>query len=180
MNLRCISCKREYPHDTLQWRCECGGIFELEGTPGFAQDKIETGDFSLWRYRAMMPVKYEDAVPGGVISLGEGLTPLVETQVYGVRIHCKLEFLAPTGSFKDRGTAVLINALRGLGVKRVVEDSSGNAGASLAAYAARGGIETEIHVPQSVLVGGAKCLAFQFSQIDFIHNTNTFVKIISL
>ena len=143
MNLRCLYCQRTYPQDTHRWSCDCGYVFELVGIPDFAQDKIEAGDFSLWRYRAMLPVKYEE----GVISLGEGLTPLVETQVYGTRIHCKLEFLAPTGSFKDRGTAVLINVLRGLGVKRVVEDSSGNAGASLAAYAARSGIEAEIYVP---------------------------------
>ncbi len=143
MNLRCLSCQRTYPQDTYRWRCECGGVFELEGTPGFAQDKIKTDDISLWRYRAMLPVNYEE----GIISLGEGLTPLVETQVYGTNIHCKLEFLAPTGSFKDRGTAVLINVLKRMGVKRVVEDSSGNAGASLAAYAARSGIEAEIYVP---------------------------------
>ncbi len=147
MNLRCLYCQRTYPQDTHQWRCDCGDVFELVGIPDFAQDKIETSDFSLWRYRAMLPVKYEDATSGGIISLGEGLTPLVETQVYDARIHCKLEFLAPTGSFKDRGTAVLINVLRGLGVKRVVEDSSGNAGASLAAYAAQAGIEAEIYVP---------------------------------
>jgi threonine synthase len=143
MNLRCLSCQRIYPQDTYRWRCECDGVFELEGAPGFARNEIETGDFSLWRYRATLPVKYEE----GIISLGEGFTPLVETQVYGTRIHCKLEFLAPTGSFKDRGTAVLVNVLRGLGVKRVVEDSSGNAGASLAAYAARAGIEAVIYVP---------------------------------
>ena len=167
MNLRCLSCQRTYPYDTYRWCCECGGVFELEGAPsftsrvlfrlllaqkgifelkgvpGFVKDEIETGDFSLWRYRAMLPVKYEE----GIISLGEGFTPLVKTQVYGTRIHCKLEFLAPTGSFKDRGTAVLVNMLRWLGVKRVVEDSSGNAGASLAAYAARAGIEAEIYVP---------------------------------
>ena len=150
MNLRCLSCQRTYPQDTYRWRCDCGGVFELESATGFAKDEIETGDFSLWRYRAMLPVKRED----GIISLGEGLTPLVETQIYGARIHCKLEFLNPTGSFKDRGIAVLINVLRELGVKRVVEDSSGNAGASLAAYAARSayyaarsGIEAEIYVP---------------------------------
>ncbi|MFQ5812629.1 MAG: threonine synthase [Anaerolineae bacterium] len=150
MNLRCLSCQRTYPYDIHRWRCECGGVFELEGAPGFAKDEVEMGDFSLWRYRAMLPVKYEESV----ISLGEGFTPLVETQVYGTRIHCKLEFLAPTGSFKDRGTAVLINVLTEMGVKRVVEDSSGNAGASLAAYAARSayyaaraGIEAEIYVP---------------------------------
>jgi len=147
MHLRCSSCRRTYPYDTYRWRCDCGGVFELESTPGFAKDEIETGDFSLWRYRAMLPVKYEDATSGDVISLGEGFTPLVETHVYGTKIHCKLEFLAPTGSFKDRGTAVLVNTLRGMGVRRVVEDSSGNAGASLAAYVARSGIEAEIYVP---------------------------------
>jgi threonine synthase len=171
MHLRCLSCKRTYPYDTFQWCCDCGGVFELEGTPsftsralfravlaqmglsepegihGFVEDEIETSDFSLWRYRAMLPAKYEDATSGGIISLGEGFTPLAETQVYGTRIHCKLEFLAPTGSFKDRGTAVLVNILKWMGVKKVVEDSSGNAGASLAAYAARAGIEAEIYVP---------------------------------
>ena len=143
MNLHCLSCGQIYPQDTYRWRCECGGVFELEGTPGFDQDEIETGDFSLWRYRAMLPVKYGD----DVISLGEGLTPLVETQVYGTRIHCKLEFLNPTGSFKDRGTAVLINALRELGGTHVVGDASRNAVASLSAYPARSGIEAEIFVP---------------------------------
>ncbi len=143
MNLHCSQCKRTYPHHTHQWRCECGGVFELEGAPDFDQDKIETGDCSLWRYRAMLPLPDAQSI----ISLGEGFTPLVETQVYGANIHCKLEFLAPTGSFKDRGTAVLINVLRELGVEKVVEDSSGNAGASLAAYAARSGIEAEIYVP---------------------------------
>jgi threonine synthase len=143
MHLRCLSCQRTYPYDTYNWHCDCGGVFEIEDTPRFAQDKIEANDFTLWRYRAMLPVKGKE----GIVTLGEGFTPLVEIQVYGLNIHCKLEFLAPTGSFKDRGTAVLINVLRELGVKKVVEDSSGNAGASLAAYAARSGIEAEVYVP---------------------------------
>jgi threonine synthase len=61
----------------------------------------------------------------------------------------KVESLNPTGSFKDRGAAVLVTALRGLGITQVVEDSSGNAGASLAAYAARAGIPCEICVPDT-------------------------------
>jgi threonine synthase len=84
-----------------------------------------------------------------IISLGEGFTPLIETDVYGLKIHCKVESLSPTGSFKDRGTAVLISVLKGLDVKAVVDDSSGNAGASLAAYAARAGMASEIYVPAS-------------------------------
>jgi threonine synthase len=64
-------------------------------------------------------------------------------------VYLKLESQNPTGSFKDRGAATLVAALRGLGIERVVEDSSGNAGASLAAYSARAGIECEICVPAS-------------------------------
>jgi threonine synthase len=65
----------------------------------------------------------------------------------GLRFQLKLEFLTPTGSYKDRGMAIMVTALRGLGVHRVVEDSSGNAGASLAAYAARASIDCEVCVP---------------------------------
>jgi threonine synthase len=85
-----------------------------------------------------------------IVSLGEGFTPLIETDVNGLKIHYKVEFLSPTGSFKDRGTAVLISVLNSLGVKTVVCDSSGNSGASLAAYAARAGMASEIYVPTSV------------------------------
>jgi threonine synthase len=80
-------------------------------------------------------------------SLGEGWTPLLTLEDAGRQLWVKLEFLAPTGSFKDRGTSVLISALRTQGVRQVVEDSSGNAAASLAAYAARAGIEAQICVP---------------------------------
>jgi threonine synthase len=82
-----------------------------------------------------------------IISLGEGNTPLTEVELYGGKVACKLDYLAPTGSFKDRGTTVLVSALAEMGIKRVVEDSSGNAGASLAAYCARAGIEAHIYVP---------------------------------
>jgi len=82
-----------------------------------------------------------------IISLGEGETPLIEVELYGGKVACKLEFLSPTGSFKDRGTTLLVSALAEMGIKRVVEDSSGNAGASLAAYCARAGIEAQIYIP---------------------------------
>lgn len=81
------------------------------------------------------------------ISLGEGQTPLVEVELYGQKVACKLEYLSPTGSFKDRGASVLVSALVEMGIERVVEDSSGNAGASLAAYCARAGLEAQIYIP---------------------------------
>jgi threonine synthase len=82
-----------------------------------------------------------------LITLGEGGTPLVADRINGREVYFKCEYLNPTGSFKDRGTAVLVSGLKALGVEEAVEDSSGNAGASFAAYAARAGIRARIFVP---------------------------------
>jgi threonine synthase len=79
--------------------------------------------------------------------MGEGGTPLLLEEWEGLRLGFKLEFMSPTGSFKDRGTAVLVSFLRSWGVREVVDDSSGNAGASLAAYGARAGLRVRIFAP---------------------------------
>ncbi len=143
MNFRCTACGRIYPPTTYLWRCDCGAPFELTGMPPFDKEAIEVKDLTLWRYRAMLPVEDEE----NIVSLGEGYTPLVEAMFQGLSLHWKLEFLSPTGSFKDRGATVLVSKLKEMGVGSVVEDSSGNAGAALAAYCARAGIEAEIYVP---------------------------------
>jgi threonine synthase len=143
--LSCADCQQTYPLNTRYWHCQCGGVFQFEDGPGFVKDKIQRREHSLWRYRVMLPLDRDEHI----VSLGEGCTPLIETDVYGLKIHCKVEFLSPTGSFKDRGTAVLISVLSSLDVKTVVDDSSGNAGASLAAYAARAGMACGIYVPAS-------------------------------
>lgn len=83
------------------------------------------------------------------ISLGEGKTPLVDVEMGSKKVWLKLEYQNPTGSYKDRGSVVLASFLAARGVKAVVEDSSGNAGASLAAYAARAGMQARIFVPAS-------------------------------
>jgi threonine synthase len=103
---------------------------------------------SLWRYGAVLPVRGEAAV-----SLGEAITPLVEAAVDGVAVRFKLDFLLPTGSYKDRGAAVLISALRVLGVRHAVEDSSGNAAAAITAYAARAGIACTVFAPAAASPG---------------------------
>lgn len=143
MHLQCPSCNRAYPLDTRLWRCECGGTFEIAGLPAFDPTTVDSTAAGLWRYRATLPLP-DNATP---VTLGEVMTPLVETELEGLRFYCKVEYLSPTGSFKDRGTAVLVSVLRALGVTKVVEDSSGNAGASLAAYTARAGIACRIFVP---------------------------------
>jgi threonine synthase len=80
--------------------------------------------------------------------MGVGWTPLIPAKIYGRDIFLKLEYLSPFGSFKDRGVNAMVNQLVHMGVRTVVEDSSGNAGASLASHAARFGIKAEIYIPE--------------------------------
>ena len=92
--------------------------------------------------------------PSKPVSLGEGNTPVVRLANVGRTLgmdglYAKLEFLNPTGSFKDRGSAVMVSALRSAGIRSAAEDSSGNAGASVAAYCAQAGIEATIFAPAS-------------------------------
>jgi threonine synthase len=75
------------------------------------------------------------------------MTPLIKVDVGGVSVHWKLDHLLPSGSFKDRGSTILISHLKKCGVRRAIEDSSGNAAASTAAYAARAGINASIYAP---------------------------------
>ncbi|MEZ4557253.1 MAG: pyridoxal-phosphate dependent enzyme [Caldilineaceae bacterium] len=94
----------------------------------------------------MLPV----VAPGReLITLGEGWTPLLGDVWDGRAIFWKMDAFMPTGSYKDRGVSVMVNWLAGLDVEVVVDDSSGNAGASLACYAARAGMEAWIYVPES-------------------------------
>jgi threonine synthase len=82
------------------------------------------------------------------VSLGEGNTPLISAKMFDRTVNFKCEFANPSGSFKDRGTATLISFLCSRGISEVIEDSSGNAGASFAAYAARSGIKARVFVPE--------------------------------
>jgi len=83
------------------------------------------------------------------VVLGEGSTPVVPVTIAGRSVRAKVEYLAPTLSFKDRGAAVLVGLARAVGATRLVADSSGNAGTALAAYAARAGLPIEVVVSSS-------------------------------
>jgi threonine synthase len=82
------------------------------------------------------------------VSFDEGFTPLVEDEAFGKKVFLKLDYLFPSGSYKDRGATVLVTKIQELGIKKVVEDSSGNAGAAIAAYCAKASIECHIYVPK--------------------------------
>jgi threonine synthase len=130
------------PIDTLAWRSDEGNPLMTSDLRGINRADIRTGVRTIWRYAAALPTRIAEPV-----SLGEGMTPLVEADIDGISCRLKLEWFAPTGSFKDRGASVLISHLRSLGITSVVEDSSGNGGAAIAAYGAAAGMAVGIFVP---------------------------------
>ena len=102
----------------------------------------------MWRYRELLPVEHES----DIISLGEGMTPLLKCSALGARLGVedlwiKDESQLPTGSFKARGLAMAVNMASEFGIKRVAIPTAGNAGGALAAYAARAGMDAYIFMP---------------------------------
>ena len=138
----CPACGRAWAADRPRWRCDCGSHLNLTPGEGLSRGDIAVGEASLWRYAAALALRGPPRV-----SLGEGWTPLVRRDWQGAPVLFKLESQMPTGSFKDRGTAVMINHLIEAGVGPIHEDSSGNAGSSIATYAAAAGIPCRIYVP---------------------------------
>jgi threonine synthase len=136
------------PADSLRWRCPCGGLYDVRFKAVFPREAIRNRPQSLWRYREALPLPAE----GEAVTLGEPVTPLLPWAVLPGS-HLKLEFLLPTGSFKDRGACVMLSHMKRLGVRAGVEDSSGNAAAAVAAYSGRAGITCRIFVPASASSG---------------------------
>jgi threonine synthase len=143
----CLSCGREYGLAEPRWACECGGPLDLTPGPGLKPGDVDTHIASLWRYRGTLT----PAAPA--LSLGEGWTPLVKGRWEGRSVEWKLDYLMPSGSFKDRGIAVMASYLAQAGVTAVHEDSSGNGGAALALYAAALGFSCRILVPATTSPG---------------------------
>jgi threonine synthase len=144
--IACTNCGRPYPGEGIPYRCPvCGGVFDFSSPLTFNADQVDPSQAGIWRYRSLLGL----ADGTEAVSLGEGGTPLIWAEAFGRQVAFKCEHLNPTGSFKDRGTAVITAVLKSRSVTEVVEDSSGNAGASLAAYAARAGMRARIFVPAS-------------------------------
>ncbi|MFB6074956.1 MAG: pyridoxal-phosphate dependent enzyme [Haloarculaceae archaeon] len=146
----CADCGREFAADG-PWRCACGGPLEFATRPDLPSgppDALDR-DRGLWAVPEFLPVDRR-------VTLGEGWTPLVEASGWDAAF--KLDYCFPTGSFKDRGAAVLCSLADRLGVERALEDSSGNAGAAIATYAARAGIDATIYVPADAKAGKLRAI----------------------
>jgi len=142
----CSVCGNPRESESL-FRCSCGAPFDLRLNFPFSMPNSESTTLS--RYVANFPYIRKDRI----VSLGEQMTPLVN---FKDRVMFKLEYISPTFSFKDRGSSALISSLASSSSPppELREDSSGNAGASIAAYCARAGIRCRIFVP--ITVSGPK------------------------
>ncbi|MFQ6101164.1 MAG: threonine synthase [Anaerolineae bacterium] len=155
-HLECSLCGKEYEADELQGMCaDCArpllARYDLKAAGSLSRDALITQEPTLWRYRALLPVRDERQV----VSLGEGFTPLLHanrlSKELGLpHLYIKDESLNPTGSFKARGLAVALSRAWELGVREVVIPSAGNAAGAMAAYAARAGLRAHIFMPSDV------------------------------
>ena len=154
-HLECSLCKQTYAADQVQHLCACGGPllvrYDLEAIRRtWSPAQVREGPNNMWRYAPVLPAAAES-----VVTLGEGMTPLIRTRRLGARLGAqnlwiKDEGLNPTGSFKARGLSCAVSMGVELGVRKMAIPSAGNAASALAAYAAAAGIEAHIYMPRDV------------------------------
>ena len=136
--------KTTYQFSEKIWCSASGRPLMVTPLEGIHRSNIDVKNRSIWRYSASLPLEIRNPV-----SLGEGCTPLINSEYEGCACRFKLEWFSPTGSFKDRGASALISFLKQQGISTIIEDSSGNGGAAIAAYSAAAGINAKILVPES-------------------------------
>jgi len=154
-HLECSRCGKRFERGQVLNLCDCGGPllvrYDLENLRrNWSRDQVAKGPDSMWRYAPVLPARADS-----IVSLGEGMTPLIRTRRLGARVGAddlwvKDEGLNPTGSFKARGLSCAISMAVELGIKKVAIPSAGNAASALAAYAAAAGIEAHIFMPRDV------------------------------
>ena len=166
MEFICTKCGKRTPVTTMQPTCECGGLFELDFTPeAWDPELIDDKEWSQFRYRRFMALE-GDAWRD--VTLGEGRTPIVR---FDDDVLFKMDYMMPTLSFKDRGAATLVAHMKAIGVKSCVQDSSGNAGNAVAAYAARAGIKCEIFVPEGTSPSKIRMIESHGAKVNVVPGT---------
>jgi threonine synthase len=157
----CINCRTKYPIDEVIYFCrKCGDILEIKLDYDMARDMLRKSGWkktplSVWRYRNLMPI----ADPSRIVTLNEGGTGLHQCKRLGEALRLKQLYVKnegenPTGSFKDRGMTVGVTKAVELGVKSVICASTGNTSASLAAYAAKAGLQCAVLIPSGKIAYG--------------------------
>lgn len=170
MKYICMNCEKEYAPAPLLIRCDCGSALWVKPEKSFSKSDLITNDFTMWRYANAYALDKESIE----ITFNETITPLASAKIGHVNILAKMDSLMPTGSFKDRGAAMVVNYLNSQGIRSISEDSSGNGGSAYAGYAAKGNFDCNIFVPAETSLGktvqtriyGARCFEIEGSRED--------------
>ncbi len=157
-SLRCRECARSYPVEALHVCDFCFGPLEVSYdyeaiAASVSRERIAAGPTTIWRYAELLPASAEDPV-----NLGAGFTPLVRADRLAAELGLgelwiKNDTLNPTGSFKDRVVSVALTKARELGFKVAACASTGNLANSVAAHAARAGMESVVFIPHDLEQG---------------------------
>jgi threonine synthase len=152
-HLYCPKCQKTYGTNKKHQVCECGSpllvAYNLDALrKDLRPEMIANREPNIWRYHELLPVENSEHI----VSLGEGMTPLVPMPRLGKdmdieQLYMKDEGVIPTGTFKARGAAVGISKAKELGVKKLAMPTNGNAGAAWSLYAARAGIQVTVVMP---------------------------------
>jgi threonine synthase len=155
-HLSCSLCQTRYEANQIHNLCSCGGALLVNYDLGavrksWSRDALADAPPTMWRYWPVLPPQKKESV----VSLGEGMTPLVRANRLGEKLEAKNlwvkdEGLNPTGSFKARGMTAAMSMAKELGIRKVAIPSAGNAASAAAAYAAAAGIEAHIFMPTDV------------------------------
>lgn len=166
-HLECSLCGKRYEAGQVHNLCECGGPLSVcydlaQVRQGWSREWLNNAPPTMWRYAAVLPV----GKPGSIVSLGEGMSPLIRCRRSGARLGLeelwvKDDGVNPTGSFKARGLSCAVSMAVELGIQRLAIPSAGNAASAMAAYAAAAGLEAHIFMPRDVpLSNYVECKAF--------------------
>lgn len=163
--LKCLRCGRTY--EGFKIMCECGGVLEyIEEREGSFKGLLREEFLDVRRYLSFLPLK-EEFLP----KLTLPITPIVGRKIEGVNVFFKLEYLMPSGSFKDRGTYVTLAKLKEEGIRDVTLDSSGNAALSLALFAKSEGINAHIFIPKHTSEGKKRLLKLLEAEVHEVEGS---------
>ena len=173
-HLECPKCGKIYDSEELIQLCECGAPLLVRYDLETAAEALKKEDLlvrkpDLWRYRELLPVKSDT----NIVSLGEGMTPILPFNKLGQEVgmpnlFLKNEGLLPTGTFKDRGAAVGVSRAKELGVETLAMPTNGNAGAAWATFCAPVGIRCVIVMPEDAPMINRKEIAFAGASVYLV------------
>ena len=153
--LRCRECSREYPGEALNVCDFCFGPLEVVYDYAtiaevVSHDRIAAGPLSIWRYHDLLPASGDDPV-----DIMAGFTPLLKARNLGERLglknlYIKNDSVNPSFSFKDRVVSVAATKAREFGFETIACASTGNLACSVAAHAARAGMQSVVFIPSDL------------------------------